>query len=273
MAKKALIEMQHVRVKRGIREVFSDLSLTLPPDRSSAVIGPNGAGKSTLLKLICRELYPVADENSRFEVLGQSAWEIDRLRQRMGVVSQELQSRVHKDSTVLQVVVSQFYSSLTTWVHQSYSKEQIEMAKNLIDFVGIGHLTQNAFAGLSTGEQRRCLLARALIHEPEYLILDEPTAGLDIRATHQYMETMSSLIAAGKKLILVTHHLEEILPQIDWFVFLKDGQVFAQGERSQLLTEDCLSELFDIPIRLEEMGGRLLANTLFDHSASSTKEK
>ena len=262
MVEKALIEMQHVRVKRGAREVFTDLSLTLPADRSSAVIGPNGSGKSTLLKLICRELYPVADENSSFEVLGQSAWEMDKFRQRMGIVSQELQSRVHKDTTALQLVVSQFYSSTTTWAHQSYSAEQIEKAKSLLEFVGIGHKRQNAFAGLSTGEQRRCLLARALIHEPEYLILDEPTSGLDIRATHQYMDTMSGLIDRGKKLVLVTHHLQEILPQIDWFVFLKNGQVFAEGERSQLLTEDYLSDLFDIPIQLEEVGGRLLANTL-----------
>lgn len=264
MSNKALIEMQHVRVRRGIREVFSDLSLTLPSDRSSAVIGPNGSGKSTLLKLICRELYPVADENSSFDVLGQSAWEMDRLRGLMGVVSHELQSRVHKDTTALQLVVSQFYSSTTTWAHQSYSTEQIEKAKSLIKAMGIADRTQNAFATLSTGEQRRCLLARALIHEPEFLILDEPTTGLDIKATQQYMETMSSLIDEGKKLILVTHHLEEILPQIDWFVFIKNGQVFDQGERNQMLTEDRLSELFDIPIRLEEVGGRLHATTQLD---------
>lgn len=259
MTNHALIEMRHVRVKRGKREVFTDLSLTLPQDRSSAVIGPNGSGKSTLMKLIFRQLFPIADENSVFNVLGQSAWEMDKLRKIMGMVSHELQSSVHKNSTVLQVVVSQFYSSLTTYAHQLYSDEQIDMAKSYIDSVGIGHLTDTKFWEISTGEQRRCLLARALIHEPEYLILDEPTSGLDIKATHQYMETMSELISSGKKLILVTHHLEEILPQIDWFVFLKGGQLVAEGERSKMLTEPNLSELFEIPVRLQESAGRLYA--------------
>jgi len=261
MTKTALIEMQHVRVKRGKTEVFSDLSLTLPSDRSSAVIGPNGSGKSTLLKLIFRQLHPVGDENSVFNVLGQSAWEMDRLRQLMGMVSHELQTRVHKNSTVLQVVVSQFYSSLTTYAHQSYSAEQIDRAKNYIDSVGIAHLTETTFAALSTGEQRRCLLARALIHDPEYLILDEPTSGLDLKATHQYMETMSGLIDAGKKLILVTHHLEEILPEIGWFVFLKQGRLVAEGERNQMVTEKSLTDLFEIPIQLKEIDGRLSATT------------
>jgi iron complex transport system ATP-binding protein len=259
MTKTALIELQHVRVKCGKKEVFSDLSLTLPPDRSSAVIGPNGSGKSTLLKMVFRELYPIADENSSFKVLGQSAWEMDRLRQRMGLVSHELQSKIHKESTVLQVVISQFYSSLTTWSHQTYSSEQIETARSYIEAMGIGHLSRNLFVTLSTGEQRRCLLARALIHDPEYLILDEPTSGLDIKATHQYMETMSTLLASGKKIVLVTHHLQEILPEIDWFVFLKDGQLVDEGERSELLTEKKISDLFEIPIQLREVDGRYLA--------------
>lgn len=260
MANNALIEMQHVRVMRGRREVFSDLSLTLPPDRSSAIIGPNGSGKSTLLKLICRELVPVADENAVFNVLGQSAWEMDRLRSRMGVVSHELQSNIHKDSTVRQVVISQFYTSLTTYAHQSYTREQIDMAMASIEAVGIGHLAEKLFATISTGEQRRCLLARALIHDPEYLILDEPTSGLDIKAMHQYMEIMSELVAAGKKLVLVTHHLEEILPEIQWFVFLKQGQLIAEGERATLLTEENLSDLYDIPTQLDERDGRLFVN-------------
>lgn len=259
MAIPALIEMQHVRVKCGKKEVFSDLSLTLPPDRSSAVIGPNGSGKSTLLKLIFRELYPVADENSTFNILGQSALEMDRLRMRMGLVSHELQSNIHKEATVLQVVISQFYSSRTTYAHQSYSDEQLETARGYIESMGIGHLSRNLFVTLSTGEQRRCLLARALIHDPEYLILDEPTSGLDFKATHQYMETMSMLVASGKKIVLVTHHLHEILPEIDWFVFLKNGQLVDEGARSELLTEEKISALFEMPIQLKEVDGRLIA--------------
>lgn len=258
MTEHALIEMRNVQVKYGPHEVFSGLSLTLPPDRSSAIIGPNGSGKSTLLKLIFRDHYPVENEHSSFRILGQKSRERDQLRMRMGLVSHELQSRVDKDSTLLQVVVSQFYSSLTTYVHQNYTDEQIETAQGHLEFMGIGHLSSCRFVTVSTGEQRRCLLARSLIHDPEYLILDEPTSGLDIKATHQYLETMSELIASGRKIVLVTHHLHEILPEIEWFVFLKQGQLVAEGERSKLLTDKSVSDLFEMPIRIEEIGGRLL---------------
>ena len=191
--------MQNVQVRYASHEVFSSLSLTLPADQSSAVIGPNGSGKSTLLKLIFRDHYPVENEHSRFRVLGQKPREKDQLRMRMGLVSHELQSKVDKNSTVFDVVISQYYSSLATYAHQDYSKEQIDTARKHLEFMGIEHLAPARFVTVSTGEQRRCLLARALIHDPEYLILDEPTSGLDIKATHQYLEMMSKLIAAGKK--------------------------------------------------------------------------
>jgi iron complex transport system ATP-binding protein len=178
---------------------------------------------------------------------------------RMGLVSHELQSSIHKEATVLQVVISQFYSSRTTYAHQSYSSEQLEAARSYLESMGIAHLSKNLFVTLSTGEQRRCLLARALIHDPEYLILDEPTSGLDIKATQQYMETMSMLVASGKKIVLVTHHLHEILPEIDWFVFLKSGQLIDEGHRNELLTEEKISNLFEIPIQLNEVDGRLIA--------------
>ena len=252
--------MQNVQVRYASHEVFSSLSLTLPADQSSAVIGPNGSGKSTLLKLIFRDHYPVENEHSRFRVLGQKPREKDQLRMRMGLVSHELQSKVDKNSTVFDVVISQYYSSLATYVHQDYSKEQIDTARKHLEFMGIEHLAPARFVTVSTGEQRRCLLARALIHNPEYLILDEPTSGLDIKATHQYLEMMSKLIAAGKKIVLVTHHLHEVLPEIDWFVFLKSGELVAQGERKELLTDKKISNLFEIPIHIEQKNGRFTAN-------------
>ena len=252
--------MQNVQVRYASHEVFSSLSLTLPADQSSAVIGPNGSGKSTLLKLIFRDHYPVENEHSRFRVLGQKPREKDQLRMRMGLVSHELQSKVDKNSTVFDVVISQYYSSLATYAHQDYSKEQIDTARKHLEFMGIEHLAPARFVTVSTGEQRRCLLARALIHDPEYLILDEPTSGLDIKATHQYLEMMSKLIAAGKKIVLVTHHLHEVLPEIDWFVFLKNGELVAQGERKELLTDKKISNLFEIPINIEQKNGRFTAN-------------
>ena len=272
MSNAPLIEMQNVQVRRGKTEVFSSLSLTLPSDRSSAVIGPNGSGKSTLLKLIFRDLYPEANENSIFKILGQLPRERDQLRLRMGLVSHELQTKIDKGSSALQIVVSAYYSSLTTYSHQSYTTEQYETARRYLEFVGIGHLSEQFFVALSTGEQRRCLLARSLIHDPEYLILDEPTSGLDIKATHQYMETMAMLIASGKKIVLVTHHLHEILPEIDWFVFLKSGQLVNEGERTELLTDEKISDLFEIPIQIAEVDGHLTANTISTRKLTGLKK-
>lgn len=257
-----LIDMDNVRVRYGRHEVFSGLTLTLPHDQSSAVIGPNGSGKSTLLKLIFRDHYHDENEFSHFRVLGQKSRERDQLRMRMGLVSHELQSKVDKNSTVFDVVISQYYSSLATYAHQTYTDEQIDTAMSHLEFMGINHLANSRFVGVSTGEQRRCLLARALIHDPEYLILDEPTSGLDIKATHQYLQSMSELIAAGKKIVLVTHHLHEILPEIDWFVFLKQGKLVADGNRSEMLTDAKVSELFEIPIHVEQVDGRYTANVV-----------
>ena len=262
MTKIPLLDMENVRVRYGRHEVFSGLSLTLPHDQSSAVIGPNGSGKSTLLKLIFRDHYHDENEFSHFRVLGQKSRERDQLRMRMGLVSHELQSAVDKNSTVFDVVISQYYSSLATYAHQTYTDQQIETAMSHLEFIGIKNLANSKFVGVSTGEQRRCLLARALIHDPEYLILDEPTSGLDIKATHQYLETMSKLIATGKKVVLVTHHLHEILPEIDHFVFLRNGQLVDQGDRKKMLSNKKISDLFEIPIHIEEIDGRYTANVV-----------
>ena len=250
-----LLEMKNVQVTLGDTEIFSDLSLTLPSDKSSAIIGPNGSGKSTLLKLIIQSLKPEANEQSVFKILGHSPQENVDLRQRMSLVSHELQTQVQGQSSVLQTVVSAYFSTLTTYAHQTYTEQQYDTAQKYLNFVGIGDRSSKRFSELSTGEQRRCLLARALVHEPEFLILDEPTSALDVKATSQYMEVMSMLVARGKKIVLVTHHLNEIFPEIDWFVFLKEGELMEEGNRSSLLTDIKISKLFDMPLKLKEENG------------------
>jgi|MEHZ01.5.fsa_nt_MEHZ011423964.1_2 iron complex transport system ATP-binding protein len=255
MKSSALLEMKNVRVKRGENQVFSNLTMTLPSDRSSAVIGPNGSGKSTLLKLINRELYPIPDSDSELKILGQPLWHVDELRQRMGVVSHEHQSRFFADATVLQVVVSGFYSSVTTWAHQTYSLKQLVSAHAQMESMDINHLSNREIGTLSTGQQRRALFAKALVNDPEFLILDEPTTALDIEATHKYLNIMEGLMDQGKKLVLVTHHLDEVPPQVDWIVLLKQGQVFAEGKREEIITPETLSALFELPLMLEERNG------------------
>ena len=247
--------MKNVRVRRGDQDFFCHLDLTLPADCSSVVLGPNGSGKSTLLQLISRDLYPMPDADSRCLILGQESWNLVELRQRMGFVSHELQNRFLKDAPALHVVVSGYYGSISTRAHQLYDGRQISQAVDLMDWFGVAHLRERRFDSLSTGQQRRLLLARALINKPEYLILDEPTSALDISASQKLLTLLEDLIAQGTKMVLVTHHVEEILPGIRWAALLKSGASVSSGAKAEVLTSHAMANLFEIPLELHEESG------------------
>ena len=148
------------------------------------------------------------------------------------------------------MVLSGFYSSVDVFGHQIFSNEQIATVEKTIVELGIADLQQKQFSKMSTGEQRRHLLGRALVNEPEALVLDEPTSGLDLPATFQYIETVRQLMQQGKTLILVTHHIHEFPPEVEWIVFLKEGRVEAEGHKSELLTDTGLSDLFDVKLKV-----------------------
>jgi iron complex transport system ATP-binding protein len=251
----AIVELRHVAANREQTRVFEDLSLSLHVGEHVAILGPNGAGKSTLLKLMTRELYPLHREHSRMTLFGQERWDIRDLRRHLGIVSQDLQNDYEPDARGLEIILSGLYASIGIHAHQSYGEQDMARARELMALLGIAGLAHTPFEHMSTGQQRRCLLGRALIHDPGVLVLDEPTSGLDLTATFQYLALMRSLMQAGKTLVLVTHHIHEIPPEIGRVILLRQGRILADGPKRDTLTAARLEELFETPVSLLESGG------------------
>lgn len=250
-----LIEIRDVTVYRGDTRVFENFSLTLRAGENTAILGPNGAGKTTLLKLLTRELYPVHRPGSSVKILGRERWAVSDLRGLLGLVSNDL----HQDYTSRvigeDVVLSGYYSSIGVWRHQHYDAAQVAASRRVMEQLEIIELSGKPFAQMSTGQQRRFLLGRALIHRPRYLVLDEPTSGLDVHASHHYMRTIRALMREGRTVVLVTHHINEIPPEVERIVLLDDGRVVADGPKSELLTDETLSALYDTPVHVVRARG------------------
>lgn len=251
-----LLEIHNVCANQGDHQVFSGLSLSIEKGERIAILGPNGAGKSTLLKLLNREIYPRVKEGSFVKINGSETVKVDELRQELGYVSHDFQASYNVVSTALEVVVSGFFGAVgLLYQHYPVQDSHFELArKSLADF-GLADMAERKFHHLSTGQQRRVLLARAMIHQPKTLLLDEPTAGLDINASCGLLDQLSALCAKGQGIILCTHHVEEIIPEIDRVILLANGQITADGEKSALLTGEKLSELYAMALSVSYHDG------------------
>lgn len=250
-----IIEIANATVFRGNTKVFERLSLRLERGCNTAIIGPNGAGKSTLLKLLSRELYPMQRDGSYVRILGRESWNVWELRSHLGIVSHDLQHEYAGHVRGIDVLLSGYYSSIGTYGYQQFSSEQLNRAEQIMRTLDIVHLKDKLFAEMSTGEERRFLLGRALINEPHTLVLDEPTTSLDLKATFMYLGIIRRLMQQGRTLILITHHLHDIPPEVTRVILLKHGRVFAEGEKDRVLNDANLSELFDTPIKLVTADG------------------
>ncbi|MEE2777097.1 MAG: ATP-binding cassette domain-containing protein [Acidobacteriota bacterium] len=250
-----ILRVENATVYRGDTRVFDALDLVIPTGRSTAVLGPNGAGKSTLLQLVTRDLYPVARPETRVEVLGRSRWHVYELRQHLGIVSQELHLRYQRDASGLDVALSGLYASIGIHSNHAPSEADRALAASWLERLGAGHLAERAITAMSAGEQRRCLLARALINDPDTLLLDEPTVSLDLAAAFDLLRDLRGQLNRGRRLVLVTHHLQEIPPEVSWVVLLKAGSVLAEGPKVEMVTSARLSELFDVRLQVIERDG------------------
>lgn len=261
MADPLLIDIRNATIWRGTTRVFEMLNLRIAQHERVAILGPNGCGKTTLLKTINREIYPVVSDDSWVRILGRDRWNVWELRKHIGIVSHDIHSRYTATTTALEVVVSGFFSSVG--VHgllaSRVSEAQVSKAKAALRDLGIESLQGTALRYMSTGQQRRCLLARALVHEPDILILDEPTAGLDLAASFDYLGRIRQLAAKGRNILLVTHHLNEIPPEVERVIVLKHGAVVADGDKTSVLTGKLLSAVYETPIRVTELDGYFLA--------------
>ncbi len=256
-----LIDIQNATIYRGDTCVFDNFNLRLEQHEPTAVLGPNGSGKTTLLKVIYRELYPRFSRDSHVRILGKDRWNVWELRARIGIVSHDLQMNYRPATTGIDVVLSGFHSSIGTHggVAAKVSVAQSRVAHKIVQELGIGSLAATPLGQMSTGQQRRCLLGRALVHDPDTLILDEPTAGLDLAAGFDYLRRIRALIRNGKNVILVTHLINEIPPEIGRVILLREGRIVADGSKTKTLTAEALAKTFSTGVRMTEIDGYYVA--------------
>jgi iron complex transport system ATP-binding protein len=250
-----LLEFENVSVQRGSRLALDRLNLKIQSGEHVAILGANGSGKSTLIKLITRECYPLTHPASHLRILGQKNWNIFDLRSHLGVISNDLMAKCTRDITGRELVLSGFFGSIGIWPNHHLLPEMEEAAYAAMARLEVTHLADRWLDELSSGEARRLLIARALIHHPQTLLLDEPTTSLDLAAQREMRDHMRALASSGVGLLLVTHHLEEIVPEMDRVVLLRQGAIFADGPKAELLTSARLSALFGVPLDVTEAGG------------------
>lgn len=257
-----ILEMKDATVRRDGVNILDHLSLTIQMNENTAIIGPNGSGKSTFIKLITQEIYPIANKKGAppVRMFGKDQWILEELKSKLSIVSSDLQnSFLHntKDGHIsgLEVVMTGFFSSLRLFPHQTISDDLFDKAKDALSLMDATHLADKMLDEMSTGEVRRVLISRALVTNPEVLILDEPTTALDFVARHKFMDQIRNVVQGGTTLILVTHHIEEVIPEIERIVLLKDGRKVFDGSKKEILTSNNLSEIYDHPVKLNGNNG------------------
>jgi len=257
-----LLEISEASVVLGGNRILDGLTLTIRAGEHTAILGPNGAGKSTLMKLLTLQLYPFASANGTLpvRVFGRDRWDVFDLRTQLGIVSADLHDRfVHGNAaggiTGNDAVLSGFFASQGLFSHARVTDAMWQQASQALDSVGAAHLAEATLDTMSTGEARRVLIARALVHKPKALVLDEPTRGLDLVARHHFLERVRQVAQRGTTIILVTHHAEEIIPEIDRVILLRRGRVAYDGAKSAVLTAARLTDVFDAPVTVSLVNG------------------
>jgi len=252
----ALLEIESASVLRGGRRALDGVSLRIEEGQHTAILGPNGSGKSTLMALITRDLYPL--HGGRVSVRGEDRGHIRDLRSLIGVVSPALHSDLTGESGgrlhVLSAVAASFFGARGLSRAHALDRDMHRRTEEALEQVGATHLLARELATLSSGEARRVLIARALVHRPKALVLDEPCQGLDPGSRRRFLEDLRALARAGTTLIIVTHHVEEVLPEIAQVVLLKDGRILSTGSAQEMIDSNRLSELFDAPALVERRG-------------------
>ena len=250
-----LLQLRNVTVMRGDHAALREVNLEIAAGEHVCILGPNGCGKSTLIKTITRECYPLAQDECAIAILGRERWSIFELRSLLGIVSPDLLASCTTDATGSDVVLSGFFSSTRIFPHHHPDPHHLASAQAALERLGIAHLAERPVAQMSSGEAKRTLIARALVHEPQTLLFDEPSNALDIGAQLQLRETMRELAQSGLGILLVTHHVPEIIPEIERVVLLCEGRVLADGPKAVILTEENLSKLFRAKVRLGQQDG------------------
>jgi len=264
------LRMSNVNVALGDRVVLHDINLTINVGEHVAILGANGCGKSTLIRTMTCEVYPIVVPGMEVNIFGRPRWDLTQLRQHFGVVSDNLpglQSLANRTpdsagsttgrTTGNDAVLAGFFSASTLWPNLIVTEEMRLRAAEALQRVDATHLATQSIGEMSAGEKRRILIARALVHRPRQLLLDEPSNALDLAAQRNLRETMRNLMNQGTGLILVTHHLNDIPPEIERVILMRQGRIVNDGPRAELLTAPVLSELLGTEVRIGQDDGWL----------------
>ncbi len=253
-----IIDFENLNVGYDEKIVLKDVNLKIKQGEHWAILGANGSGKSTLMKVIQSEIHPRRDKPFKKEILGKATYSIFELRKELGIITNDLHNYFAKEAGYLsgfEVVLSGHYSSVGIFTHQDFTKEQITKAKEVLEFLDIIDLKDKKVAEMSTGQLRKCIVGRALIHEPKAFILDEPTVGLDIKAQINFIKMLKKL-SINSSIILVTHHLEEIFEEIENVALIYDNTIYKSGKKEEIITSENLSKIFETKLTIDEKNNR-----------------
>jgi iron complex transport system ATP-binding protein len=249
------LHLAHVNVARGDNIVLHDINLTVNTGEHIAILGPNGCGKSTLIKTITCECYPIVQPETKVSIFGCERWDLTELKKRLGVVSPELPGRPTLQTTGRDAVLTGFFSSSTLWPNLTITGSMRERAEEVLQQVDAMELAEKPVGQMSAGQQRRIMIGRALVASAGMLLLDEPSNALDLAAQADLRALLQRLAAQGTGILLITHHIADIIPEIDRILLMSEGRIVADGPKSRLLIPETLSSLFKTEVHMTERDG------------------
>ncbi|MCK9491695.1 MAG: ATP-binding cassette domain-containing protein [Sulfurimonas sp.] len=260
-----IIDFENIYAGYDDGDVLKAVDLKIKEGENWAILGSNGSGKSTLLKLIMSELHPRRSHKHKKEVFSKSRYSIFELKEKLGIITNDLHNYfLHSGGhlSAYDVVLSGYYSSIGTFKHQSFCEEQQKKVLETLKELEILHLKDKKVSQMSTGELRRCIIARALIHNPKAFILDEPTVGLDIKAQINFIKLLRKL-SKNHSIILVTHHIEEIFDEISHIALIYNNTIYKSGLKEEILTSENISKTFGVDLVINEKNGRFYIEEIF----------
>jgi iron complex transport system ATP-binding protein len=249
------LHLAHVNVARGENVVLHDINLTVNTGEHIAILGPNGCGKSMLIKTITCECYPLVQLETKVSIFGRERWDLTELKKRLGVVAAELPGKPTLTTTGLDAVLTGFFSSSTLWPNLTVTEAMRTRADEVLHQIDAVPLAGKPVGEMSAGQQRRIMIGRALVASSQMLLLDEPSNALDLAAQADLRNLLRRLAQQGTGILLITHHIADIPPEIDRILMMKDGRIIADGPKAELLTAPRLSNLFKTDVHLTHKDG------------------
>jgi iron complex transport system ATP-binding protein len=249
------LELENVNVARGEKVVLHDVNLRVNAGEHIAILGPNGCGKSTLIKTMTCECYPMAIDGTRVSIFGRERWDLTELKKRLGVVSAELPGKATLKTTARDAVLTGFFSSSALWPNLAVTAEMRMRADEVLELVGAAGFAEKVVGEMSAGQQRRVMIGRALVGSGDMLLLDEPSNALDMAAQQELRTMLRGLAQRGTGILLITHHIADILPEMGRVILMREGRIVADGAKGELLTGPVLGELFGVPVQMTEQDG------------------